>query len=679
MLATEPEETTDLSISVDLLTAETEQHLEDAAPAEEAQFVGVNLRRIRRAGLAIFLLQLVGFGIWSTVVWDRFSLTWDFSLLYGATTQISHASFGPALQTVEQHFDAVILWPLAWLTRLPLHGLLLLWAQDMATAGAGAVGFLWVCDILERRSAQTSISVKWLAGLALILLVANPWIFLTPAFDFHLEAFGTLFIVLAGRALYHGRVRASLLWVAATLTCGFVAATYVGGLAIGALIAGKNRQRLVGLALLVAGSVGLLAMTVLGQGQTFLSQTYGYLVGSANPSPMKLVFGVIGHPATAVRTLWSERLRIFANLLPAGFLGVFSGWGSGIAVGLILANTLQSNEGIRSPGFQWLPVYTFVGLGTIMVLTKLSSTVVTRIGRRAVIALVVVLAANTIGWAAVWTPRLPAEYLRVSPAAASVLSKLDSIIPPNASVIVAQGVVGQFPSHPNLSILLGSETPLPTGTGPVWVVLAPTQGTELVYSGIQQALVTELAESGNAALIAHGAGIWGFRWSPPPGTRILRAPTSAASIGGWTSTGPAGRTELSGPPQQWAAVSTGGRGYVVNGDYFERDPGTYQAQVTISASGPATIEAWDQTGNVLLASLKVASANDPTALSFPVTLGHLNSRDRGYAGWGPFQSPPAFWLPGNDIQLRVWQPGHSRVAVYSLSLTDNKTDAASIG
>lgn len=639
------------------------------APEPETETIGPSLRRFRQVGLVVFLLEFVGFGAWSTIVWDRFSLTWDWWLLYGATSHISHSAFTPALQTVEEHFDAVILWPLAWLVRLPPHGLLLLWAQDLAVAVGGAVAFLWVCDILEARSSRMSLSAKWLAGLGLILLAANPWIFLTPAFDFHLEAFGTVFIVLAGRALYRGRIRTSLLWVVATLTCGFVAASYVGALAIGAIIAGKNRQRIVGLALLVAGVVGLVVMTVLGQGQAFLSETYGYLTSSKNPSLAKLISGVVGHPATALRTLWSERSRIFANLLPAGFLGVFSGWGTGIAVGLVLANILQDNEGLRAPSFQWLAVYMFVGVGTVMVLAKLSSAVVTRLGRGVVITLTVLLAADTLGWAITWTPKLPGEWLRVSPAAARVLSKLDSTIPPKAPVIVAQGVVGMFPTHPYTGVLLSPDITLPKGDGPIWVVLAPTQGIETVLPGIQQALVTQLANSGNATLVAHGAGIWGFRWSPPPDQRVLRV-DSKTPIAAWTAVGPAGHLNLSGPPQQWAAVSNGQRGYVVAGDYFERDPGTYQARVTLSTSGPVTVEAWNATGNILLGQRHVAATHGSQVESFPVRLDHLSARSDGYAGWGPFRSPPAFTRPGNDIQLRVWQPGASQVAVYSLALTD---------
>jgi hypothetical protein len=502
-----------------------------------------------------------------------------------------------------------------------------------------------------------------------VLLVVNPWIFLTPAFDIHLEAFGTVFIVLAGRALYRGRTRASLLWVVATLSCGFVAATYVAGLAIGALLAGKRRQRLVGMGLLVAGALGVLIMTVAGQGSAFLIVTYGYLTGERPTNLFQLAGGLLLHPGAALKLLWDQHVRILVNLAPAGILGVFSGWGSGIALLLILANTLQNNDGLRVPSFQWQVVYLFVSVGTIVVLVNMSSQVMTRLARRGVVVLAVFIAADTVGWAAVWTPRLPGIWLRVSPSAAQELRKLDHMIPKNAPVIVSQGIVGDFPSHPYCFVLNDEEIQLPRETRPVWVVLAPTQGIETTYPGQLQALVTQLAESGDAKLVTYGAGIWGFLWSPPAGTKLTPVPGSTAAIGGWTIAGPAGRADVSGPPAQWAAESGGRAGYVVSGDYYHRDLGTYRASVTLSSSGPADIEVWDHTGNRLISKFPVAGTTGPTTESFPVTLWRTYPYRDIYGGWGPFRFTPAYIPAGNDLELRVWQPGNSDVKVYSVSLS----------
>lgn len=646
-----------------------EPEAEGPPPADGGASQPRELRRMRQIGLVVFAAQLIGFCIWSAIVWERFAVSWDFSLLYGGATRISHSSFTPALQQVEAHFDAVIMWPLAWLIRLPGNGLILLWVQDLAVVVAGAVGFFWVCEVLERRSSDISIGIKWLAGLALVLLVVNPWIFLTPAFDFHLEALGAVFIVLAARALYRERIWTSLLWVLATLTCGFVAASYVAALAIGALIAGRKVQRLVGAGLLVVGVLGLVLLTELGQGAGFLTLTYGYLSGSPNPSLSGLVWGVITHPSIALKMLWSQRVRILANLAPAGLIGAFWGWASGIALLIVLANSLQSAEGIQVPSFQWFPLYVFVGVGTVLALAKLGTKASTSLVRGGVAALAVIAAADTAGWAAAWTPKLPGTWLRVTPAAGRVLKKLDAMIPKNAPVIVSQGVVGDFPSHPFAGVLVGLNMTFPTQDGAVWAVLAPSQGIETAFAGTQQAIISELGESGHAQLLAHGAGVWGFRWSPPASIWTLKMPLPSAPISGWAVPGAAGHPDLSGAPQNWAAVSNGKAGYVISGDYFRRKPGSYQAKVRLASSGPAIVEAWDLTGNVLLSRFNVAPTGAPINVSFPVSLGHLYPHTEVYRGLGPFSFRPAYIPPGNDIELRVWQPGTSHVSVYSLSLS----------
>ena len=635
----------------------------------ELPFLGHSLRRMRQAGLVVFLVELVGLGVWSSIVWERFSLTWDFSLLDGAATTISHSTFSAAWQTVKGHFDAVILWPMAWLTRLPPHGLVLLWAQDLAVVGAAAVAFLWICDILERRSTERSISSNWLAGLGLVLLLANPWIFLTPAFDLHLEAFGTVFILLAARDLYRGRLRSSLLWVAATVTCGFVAATYIAGLALGALLDGRKQQRGVGIGLLAAGVIGFLMMTVLGQASTFVVTYYSYLTYSRASTLPQLAGYLLIHPSPALKLLWEQRERILANLAPSGLLGVFSGWGAGVALLIVLENILQANDGLRTPSFQWLALYMFVAVGTVMVLQRLSDAAVTKFARGAVLTLVVFTAADTFGWAAVWTPTFPGTWLRVSPAAAKVLRQLDATIPKNAPMIVSQGVVGDFPSHPWFFALTGGTSPLPTSGAPVWVVLAPAQGIEIEYPGQQQALVTRLAQDSNAKLIAHGAGVWGFRWTPSPGTNLLTVPGPTAPIGGWAIVGSSGRQQMTGPSNEWAAVSTGRPGYVVSGDYYYRNPGSYDATVMLSSSGPAVIEVWNKTGNTLLRRVPIGPTHGETSVTVPVTLKHLYRYEHTFHGWGPFSVTPAVLPKGNDVEVRVLQPAGGALAVYSVSLS----------
>lgn len=640
------------------------------------------LRGTRRVAWVAFALQLLAFGTYSTVAWDRYSLTNDFWLLYAPINQISHSGFSTSLHLISLHFDAIILWPLAWLVRLPPHGLLLSYAQDIAVVAAEVVAFRWVCELLQRRRPEASISSTWLGYLAVLLLVLNPWVYLTPAFDVHLEAFGTVFIVLASRALQQGRLRATVLWVALTLTCGFVAATYVAGLAIGALVAGRKAERRLGLALLLAGVFGVLLLTEAGGGADFLVSTYGYLAGpsGARSGLPELVLHILLHPAIALKALWAAKSDILVNLAPAGLIGIFWRWSVGIAGVVLLSNVLQPSESLKVPSYQSLPVYVLVAVGTVVVLSGLRLRARPNWRRTTTSVLATAIAADTLAWAVAWIPALPGEWLRVSPEASRVLAGLNHVVPPDGAVIVSQGVVGRFADRryvaeiQNVSERQQEAFVEESGVKfsfrqPVWMVLAPNQGIETNDPGAQQALITKLVEQDHAKLVSHAAGIWGLRWSPPTGTQALVIPPSTAPVGGWVVPGPAGRSSTVGPVSQWSSTSNGKSGYVVSGDYFYRSAGTYQARVTLSSSGPVVVEAWNSTGNVLLSRLSISVTNGRTVASLPVDVNHVYPDSNVYQGWGPFSYTPPFLSPGNTIEIRVWHPASTNVQVYSLKLS----------
>lgn len=641
------------------------------------------LRGTRRVAWVAFALQLLAFGTYSTVAWDRYSLTNDFWLLYAPINQISHSGFSTSLHLISLHFDAIILWPLAWLVRLPPHGLLLSYAQDIAVVAAEVVAFRWVCELLQRRRPEASISSTWLGYLAVLLLVLNPWVYLTPAFDVHLEAFGTVFIVLASRALQQGRLRATVLWVALTLTCGFVAATYVAGLAIGALVAGRKAERRLGLALLLAGVFGVLLLTEAGGGADFLVSTYGYLAGpsGARLGLPELVLHILLHPAIALKALWAAKSDILVNLAPAGLIGIFWRWSVGIAGVVLLSDMLQMVANLKTPSYQSLPVYVLVAVGTVAILSHLHIRSWSRAwSSRTSVLLATVIAADTLAWAAAWIPSLPGQWLRVSPSASKVLAGLDHRIPSNAAVIASQGVVGRFSNRRYVAELQagssdrrqafveesGARFPF---RQPVWMVLAPSQGIEAKDPGAQQALITKLVDHDHASLVGHGAGIWGLRWLPSKATESLVVPPSSSPVGGWVVPGPAGRPITQGPTSQWSSTSNGKAGYVVSGDYFYRTAGTYQARVTLSSSGPVVVEAWNSTGNVLLSRLSISVTNGRTVASLPVDVNHVYPDSNVYQGWGPFSYTPPFLSPGNTIEIRVWHPASTNVQVYSLKLS----------
>jgi hypothetical protein len=156
---------------------------------------------------------------------------------------------------------------------------------------------------------------------------------------------------------------------------------------------------------------------------------------------------------------------------------------------------------------------------------------------------------------------------------------------------------------------------------------------------------------------------------PTPWSADWSVLSPATPIGGWVVAGAAGRSSHSGPTENWASVSGGRKGYVVSGDYFEREIGTCQTKIVLSSTGRDLVEACGTTGNILLSRFAVSATNGRTLVTFPVTVSHLYPHSEVYRGWGPFSFTPPFIPPGNALELRVWQPGSSQVRVFSLSLS----------
>ena len=284
----------------------------------------------------------------------------------------------------------------------------------------------------------------WLAGAGLVLLAANPWIWWSVSFDFHEEGLAIAFVALLARDLAHGRRRVWA-WVLPVLAAGAPAATYVAGLGLGGVLAGR-RSRVPGAILAVTGvGYSLLVVFIHGDLGSTLAHHYGYLVGTAGGyASSKLTFGglakgIASHPLNVLQTLWSRRTDIVANLAPAGLLGVGFSLLSPILLLALLTDILSLGLVYAQPTFQALPIYVLLPVGTVAVLAWLS-----RRRRRTAILLAGLAAAQTLGWAAVWGPRTASQWLRVPAASAATLTGLAAEIPASAEVIASQGVVGRF-------------------------------------------------------------------------------------------------------------------------------------------------------------------------------------------------------------------------------------------
>ncbi len=644
-----------------------------AATSPVTRTLGVSLDTLRHLGLGLLGLQAVALAAWSALEAGRSALSRDFSIYYQAFWLIGHGHLTPFDTPDGFSFWAshgeLLFWPLALAGRLWPHPVTLLWLQDAALVGAETVALGWTCDVAatSARERPGSRLPALLVGLAIVLLVADPWVYWTAAFDFHFEVVGLLFVLLAARELWRDPTSRRLwLWAALALASGDVVTTYLFVVALGGALAGARwRRRGLELAGLALAWEILLAAAGADKGSGLIGG-YAYLALGAQVPPTtfgltQLVKGVAAHPGNVARALWTRRLDIYAALAAPGLLGVASRWIALPALAVVLENALNRSLNFLVPGFQDLLVYLWVPVGTVVVLAALG-----RRRARLAAALAVAVGLATLGWAAVWLPRTPGHWLRVSAGTSSVLATAERRVPAADEVVASQGVAGAFGGRRWIYPVMGPGT-LPVRTPVVWVVVAPAQGieTDPVRSAI--ALAAELAGPLRARLVLDGDGVWVFRWVPRPGTRSLIVPGAVPTVAGWSSTGTAGTPVTDGPSANWRAEATGRPGYVVDGDYWQARPGTYQATVALATTVPVNVEAWDATTDTLLARRAIPPTDGPRVVTMPVVL-RTTPGPTPFGGFGPFRIQPVPPPPGDQLELRVWSPGGGEVSVASLEL-----------
>lgn len=644
-----------------LLTAEA---LETPIHAAGESRKGNRLDHLGWAGMVLLSLQALAMMAWSTVLWRRFALTYDYSLYHQAWWLVSHGQLD-AFSTVlhlpfwQNNFE-LMMWPLAIFGLLFPHGPTLLWVQDLCVVGAEAVAWRWICRDVAPLQLWPR---RFYVGLGLLLLLANPWSWWSISWDFHMESVALLFAVLAVYDLTTGRRRVWV-WVVLTLLCGDAEATWIAGLGLGALLAGRSYRRRG--AALVALGIGwvLLSTAVHGDGGGNVVALYGYLGGTKSAaSTSGLAVGVVTHPQRLLGALWAHRVDIWANLAPGGVVGLASPWALGMALPVLLANDLTRGNLFSRPSFQSLLLYVVVPLGTTLVLMRLH-----RRWPSIIPALAAVVAANALAWSAVWAPQIPTTWLRVPSATASVLAHADSLIPNSAQVAASQGVAGRFSDRTLIYPIFGAPQRIPLHGHDTWWVIVPKAGIETAPSAEQFALVQELAVRFRARLVLHGHGVFVFEWRPPSFLRSVSLPTGATKELAWLFPGASGSTVLRGPVSSWRLTSNGHRGYVLSGDYWREPPGRYRASVTLASSGPVNVEVWNDSGNALLARRSLLPTNGWETITFPVVSQHAYAQYR-FSGWGPFRAASAPVPRANRLEIRIWTPGSSTLTISGIGLS----------
>ena len=635
-----------------------------AEPTAHVQTRSLRLDRLWWVGVSILGIQGAAMLVWSTVLWSRFALTWDYSILFQPMWLIAHGHLNPYSTLLGVPFWRnqldLLPWLLAPLALIVLHGPVLLWLQDCCLVGAEVVAWRWMTTVTTARPLRHA---RFLRVVGLVLLIANPWAWEAISFDFHIQVVAVLFALLAAYDMVHARHR-TWLWVGVMLLCGIVIATWVAGLGLAVLLAVRNARRR-GLILFGVG-IGWVAMLsfIHADLEGSLIGNYAYLVGpraSAPASLATLIAQVAFHPGGAFFAIWSHRVDIWANLAPSGLIGIASPWTFGLALPVLLADDLARGTGFAEPLFQSVLLYVMVPLGTVLVLVRIN-------GRwpRPALGLGAVAVANAIAWSVIWGPQIPTDWLRVPPKSATVLGRAEAMIPPTAEVIASQGVVGRF-SGRSLIYGLATLSPIPILGRDTWWVVAPPVGIETVPAINQDALIAQLAGPLHATLVLHGHGVWVFHWIPSPDTHSIAIPSVVTTMGAWMLTGQAGAPVVSGRRASWHLEGTGRAGYVLGQDYWREPPGRYHVSVRLASTVPVNVEVWNATGDVLLARRAVPATDGPETIAMLVDAGHAYP-EYLFQGWGPFQArfvrPPV----GNRLEVRVWSPGHGSVAVEEVAL-----------
>jgi len=649
-------------------------------------------------------LQLLGLLVWSAILYHRWSNTWDFALRYQAWWAIGHGHLDPYVSVAhryfwQDHFE-LINWPLAPLSRIWPHALWPLWIQDLLVVGGEAGAVLLVADATRRPTWSRRVP-PWLAvGLVVVLLVGNPWIYLGVSFDFHFQSVGAAcFAMLACREMIRGNNRWLALWVVLCLACGDIAGSYLAAVGLGGVIAGwwQSRahdpvtaaagrgQRRRGAVLAVAGAAWFAFSSLIGGNQgAGLSGHYGYLTAGHKGSLgiLGLGLGFALHLTRVAQHLWVARKDMWAYAESSGLLGVFTFW-SVLPLLVLFEGGAGQGYSLRAIAYENFGVVLFVPPLTVMALGCIARQLhrgwVARHlpghgtrwlrSRWVPLVLATVVVVNTVAWAVVWMPQIPAQWLRVTPAAAAALDRAEQMIPAGAEVVASQGVIGRLADRRWLYEIAGGNQQFPLKTPEVYFVIVPYQGIEVATIDTQVGVLGILADRLHAQLLLGQDGVWLFRLDRPVGSTTVRFPTHPSTVPAWGAQSATGTAVTVGPPASWHMALIGYRpGYVVYGVDWNELPGPYDVAVTLDAAVPTYVETWDTSADTLLARQVLAPTGGVRQATFSVQV-TAQANSTAFGGWGPFSYTPYPPSTADRIEVRVWSGGDGRVDVYSVSLS----------
>ena len=499
------------------------------------------LRRLWFISLGFVGVQAALLIAWSSFQAHRFALGTDFSIYNQGAWLIAHGHLAPwstidGYSFARDHFT-LLMWPIGLVYALAPHPTTLLVLQDLASAGAGLVAIRWILEVLEYRLRTTRGAlgvgvVALIVATALIAILVDPWIWQADAFDFHMEAFSALLIVLASRDFWRHRPQRALLWCGLTLLSGDLGGLLVIGLGLSVIVAATGYRRWGGVTL-VLGAAWTAAVHGLGFAHGSNLAGYAalvYVAPKTGPVSMAdLAHALALHPS---RVYWAVKAKsglYYQNLVPTGFLGLVNPWTFGVTNIVFLSTALMGPAIFLQSGFQCIPAYALGLVGTVLtvvaILTHGDARRRRRL-RRTVAALIgVVVLAQVVGLAAVMLPRTGANWVRISSTQADELGSVLAATPPDAQVITSDGVVGRFSGRAHVEPYpWWGGGAYPIRSREVVFVIVPNAGIESLPPAAELQALQYVRGVLHAHPITTRDGIYAYRWYPGPAVHSLALP-----------------------------------------------------------------------------------------------------------------------------------------------------------
>jgi len=642
-------------------------------------------KRWRTAVFFLLGFQLLVLNTLQSIRFNRFTGTQDEATVFQALYQISHGNLNPFSQTMGfpwiQNHGAFFMWLVAPLDRLGPPGLILLWLQGVAVVATAYITFMWVTQILELKSLENGLSERRknaLLAVSLFIITVAPWSYWSVGNDIHVEIFAAPFILLATYEFSRGFMARGLCLSGILLGFGDVSSTWLIGIAMSVVIvavfdSAKRKQYTflaIGLSILGLGWAGILSTFEFSKGSTF-TENFGYLtvpVGHRLPNHIgfsRLIRASTQHPIRFIRAVSHHWVNIYANLAPYGLLGIATTWTLGVPLVILIENNLTPSYVFNEPSFQSFPIYGFIVVGSIILL----SNVTLKFQSPKLFALVVsVVVVNVTVWSLIFLPNWSSSWISTTPAQATQLNMVLKEIPANAPVVVSENVAGRFANRIQLYILRPS-LHIRNVRRPIWIVCA------LNYSKISSSLGTQtlpaaLLESSDATLISRRNGVYLFRWQPKNVPSDFTLASSPWRVPIWNITGAAGVAVTDDVPRTWFVRSNGKSGDVLSGNFLSAAKGNYYVTLTLRNEKSLRIKIVNADTRSVIASHLLAPNSVTHNVKFNLNVPSGSQKLHGmFHGLSPFVDQPRRTLLRTPLQLVVSNATGASVVLYHVFMS----------